>query len=66
MASLRKLKKAMNDRRIEIKKTFMAPYTNFEAQVKELDKLIDGTDRLYQGRSRSLSVARGSKESDDL
>lgn len=41
VASLRKLKKAMNDRRIEIKKTFMAPYTNFEAQVKELDKLID-------------------------
>ena len=41
VASLRKLKKAMNDRRIEIKKTFMMPYTNFEAQVKELDKLID-------------------------
>lgn len=41
VASLRKLKKAMNDRRIEIKKTFMATYTNFEAQVKELDKLID-------------------------
>lgn len=41
VASLRKLKKAMNDRRIEIKKTFMAPYTNFEAQVNELDKLID-------------------------
>lgn len=41
VASLRKLKKAMNDRRIEIKKTFMAPYTNFEAKVKELDKLID-------------------------
>ena len=41
VASLRKLKKAMNDRRIDIKKTFMAPYTNFEAQVKELDKLID-------------------------
>ena len=41
VASLRKLKKAMSDRRIEIKKTFMAPYTNFETQVKELDKLID-------------------------
>ena len=41
VASLRKLKKAMSDRRIEIKKTFMMPYTNFEAQVKELDKLID-------------------------
>ena len=41
VASLRELKKAMNDRRIEIKKKFMEPYTNFEAQVKELDKLID-------------------------
>lgn len=41
VASLRKLKKAMNDRRIEIKKKFMEPYTNFETQVKELDKLID-------------------------
>ena len=41
VASLRKLKKAMSDRRIEIKKKFMEPYTNFEAQVKELDKLID-------------------------
>lgn len=41
VANLRKLKKAMNDRRIEIKKAFMAPYTDFEAQVKELDKLID-------------------------
>ena len=41
VASLRKLKNAMNDRRIEIKKKFMEPYTNFEAQVKELDKLID-------------------------
>ena len=41
VASLRKLKKALSDRRIEIKKKFMEPYTNFEAQVKELDKLID-------------------------
>ena len=41
VANLRKLKKAMNDRRIEIKKAFMVPYTDFEAQVKELDKLID-------------------------
>ena len=41
VASLRKLKNAVNDRRIEIKKKFMEPYTNFEAQVKELDKLID-------------------------
>ena len=41
VAGLRKLKKSMNDKKLEVKKTFMAPYTEFEAQVKELDKLID-------------------------
>lgn len=41
VASLRKLKKAVSDKRIEVKKAYMAPYTDFEAKVKELDKLID-------------------------
>ena len=41
IASLRKLKKSINDRKLEVKKSFMIPYTNFEAQVKELDNLID-------------------------
>lgn len=41
IASLRKLKKSVNDKKLEVKKSFMIPYTNFEAQVKELDKLID-------------------------
>lgn len=41
IASLRKLKKSVNDKKQEVKKSFMIPYTNFEAQVKELDNLID-------------------------
>ena len=41
MADLRKLKKDIKDKRIEIKKSFMHPYDEFETQVKELDKLID-------------------------
>lgn len=41
VASLRKLKKSVNDKKLEVKKSFMAPYTEFEEQVKELDKLID-------------------------
>lgn len=41
VASLRKLKKSVNDKRLEVKKSFMVPYNNFEAQVKELDALID-------------------------
>lgn len=41
IASLRKLKKSVNDKKLEVKKSFMIPYSNFEAQVKELDNLID-------------------------
>lgn len=41
IASLRKLKKSVNDKKLEVKKSFMIPYTNFETQVKELDNLID-------------------------
>ena len=58
VASLRKLKKAMNDRRIEIKKTFMAPYTNFEAQVKELDKLIDEPIDFISGQIEEIERRR--------
>lgn len=58
VASLRKLKKAMNDRRIEIKKTFMAPYTNFEAQVKELDKLIDEPIDFISGQIEEFECRR--------
>ena len=41
VASLRKLKKSVNEKRLEVKNSFMVPYNNFEAQVKELDALID-------------------------
>lgn len=43
-ADLRKLRKAINDRKIDEKKTFCAPYLTFEEQVKEvLGKLDDVT-----------------------
>ena len=45
VANLRKLKKSMNDKKLEVKKNFMVPYTDFEAQVKELDKLIEEFER---------------------
>lgn len=41
VANLRKLKKSVNEKRLEVKNSFMVPYNNFEAQVKELDALID-------------------------
>ena len=41
VAELRKLKKQIGDKRIEVKKLYMQPCTDFEAKVKELDKLIN-------------------------
>ena len=41
VATLRKIKKAVEDRRKEIKNEFMDPYTGLEKQVKELTALID-------------------------
>lgn len=41
IATLRKIKKALNDRKIEVKKEYMKPYDDFEIRVKELATLID-------------------------
>lgn len=40
-ATLKKIKKALSDRRIEVKKEYMKPYDDFEIKVKELTALID-------------------------
>lgn len=41
VATLRKIRKAINDRKIEVKKEYNDPYTTFENQVKELFDIID-------------------------
>lgn len=41
VASLRKLKKSVEDKRKEVKNSYMLPYTEFENKVKELNRLID-------------------------
>jgi len=40
-ASLNKLKKAINDKKIEIKKQYLQPYTDFEDKVKILMGMVD-------------------------
>lgn len=41
LRDLRAVRKAINDRKIEEKKSFCAPYTRFESQVKEMTGMID-------------------------
>ncbi len=58
VANLRKLKKSMNDKKLEVRKTFMVPYTDFEAQVKELDKLIDEPINFISGQIEEFERKR--------
>ncbi len=58
VASLRKLKKEVNDKKLEIKKELMEPYTAFEAQVKELDKLIDEPIAFINGQVQEFERKR--------
>lgn len=49
-ATLKKIKKALSDRRIEVKKECMKPYDDFEAKVKELTALIDEPIELIESQ----------------
>ena len=41
VAALRKMKKAIDDKRKEVKNQYMIPYSDFEEKAKELMKIID-------------------------
>lgn len=60
-ANLNKLKKAISDQRISIKKQYMEPYTILETQCKELDALIDAP---IQAIDKQIKVFEG-KEKDE-
>ena len=40
-ATINKKKKALNDKKVEVKKEYISPLENFEKQVKELVEIID-------------------------
>lgn len=53
VATLRKIRKAIDDRRKEVKKAYNVPLAEFEGKVKDLTSIIDGQiDRLNDGLNR--------------
>lgn len=58
VASLRKLKTAVDGERKRIKKDYMAPYDTFDAQVKDLTKLIDEPINLIDGQIKAFEQKR--------
>lgn len=57
-ATLNKLREALESKRKEIKKQCMAPYTDFEAKVKELVQLVDQPIGAIDGQLREFEERR--------
>lgn len=54
IATLRKMKKAVDDRRKEVKSIWMKPYDEFERKVKEVMSLIDEPINLIDDQVKEL------------
>lgn len=58
LADLRKLRKAVNDRKVEVKKEYMKPYEVFEGKVKELIGVIDKPIALIDRQVKEFEAKR--------
>lgn len=66
LADLRKLKKAVNERRIEVKKIFMQPYNQFEEQVTELQNLIESPISYIDGQVKEFEEKRVQEKKSEI
>lgn len=66
LADLRKLKKQVNDRKAEVKKIYMQPYTDFESKVKELIAVIDEPIKLIDGQVKEFEEKRVMQKKADI
>ena len=66
LASLRKLKEAVDKRRKEIKVQCMEPYTRFESQVRELLGIIDEPIALIDGQLKEMEAIRVQQRQADV
>ena len=58
IATLRKIRKAIDDRRKEVKKQYMAPYDEFDSKVKNLLSIIDEPIALIDSRVKEFEAKR--------
>ena len=65
-AKLSKLKKALDSRRKEIKETYMAPYKQIEAQLKELMSMIDEPLAAIDGFLKGVEEEEKNRKRDQI
>lgn len=57
-ADLNRLKKALNDRRIQIEKEYMKPFGEFKAQINEIIGMLDEPAKLIDQRVKEYEQAK--------
>lgn len=66
LATLRKIRKAVDDKRKDVKKSFMQPYTDFENDVKDLLSVIDEPINMIDGKLKEFEVKRIAEKKEHL
>lgn len=66
LATLRKIRKAVDDKRKDVKKSFMLPYTEFENEVKDLLSVIDEPINMIDGKLKEFEVQRVAAKKEHL
>ena len=66
LAQVNKSVKILEDRRIEIKKEMLIPYTLFESQIKEIVGIVKGADEAVRSQVRDLEEVARDEKADTL
>lgn len=65
-SDLNRLKKALNDRRIQIEKEYMKPFTEFKDKINEIIKLIDEPAKLIDQRVKEYEEAKKNEKAEQI
>ena len=66
LAMLRKASKELNDRKIAVKKEFLAPYTAFESEVKDAIAIIEKPISLIDAQIKEFELKQKMEKKDHL
>lgn len=66
VATLRKMAKAVNDKKVEVKNEFLKPYTDFEQNVKELIEIINEPISIIDNQVKEFEEKQRLQKQDDI
>lgn len=65
-ANLNRLKNALNDRRIQIEKEYMKPFTEFKTQINEIIAMLDEPAKLIDQRVKEYEKAKQDEKAKEI